>query len=650
MAIVVKLTGDLSDLEAKLKSAGVKVEQFGDDSESAGKKAKAAFDSDLERSIKNIEEATGTLASHAGGMNELAEGFGNTERVALGLNDIMGVMAEQFGVNLGPAQEYAQAIGDVAGGLEGVIGGGMALVEQLKNVVPQMVPAIASTWAHVTALYAQATATIAANLPLIAIIATFALLAAGVVLVVKHWDEIVEKFPILGEAADAIKAKLDEFTGWIRETFVPGVMALYEGVKDAVEQAIKFVVDHWDEIRAVIQPGIEALTAIIQAQIDVWVIIFQTVVGVIKGIIDVFIGVFTGDWQRAWDGIKQIMQSTWDGITGIVGTAIDLIKNLWPIMKEAATALGGALKDGFIEGVKGTIGVIGNLADKLLEALKSLINSAIGEVNAAIPNSLTISVLGKDIGVDLPDNPIPRLARGMWDVPGPNGVDQFPALLAGGEMVLPAPIAEAVRQSISVPGATSGGGTTTIRIGVATDGVGDPVDDLTKLLRLLAALDEQAREMWLADPDNQLFLENLKRAAAGLPPISAGSVGPPPSIYPTAPTGPHPERGGGYGGGLPIPTKPRPGDTGGTASGGGAPRVTPGGGAKADEEMMAVLVEIRDELTKANRQRANVLNVLKEPVAVNFMTKTDPKTFVNMLAPFIVDAIAQLQRRTWSPA
>jgi hypothetical protein len=46
---------------------------------------------------------------------------------------------------------------------------------------------------------------------------------------------------------------------------------------------------------------------------------------VIQGVIDVVVGVFTGDWQRAWDGVKEIFTGAWNQIVNYVQTAWTLI-------------------------------------------------------------------------------------------------------------------------------------------------------------------------------------------------------------------------------------------------------------------------------------------------------------------------------------
>ena len=44
---------------------------------------------------------------------------------------------------------------------------------------------------------------------------------------------------------------------------------------------------------------------------------------ILQGLSDFLVGVFTGDWDRAWGGIKDIVQGVWDGIVGIMKGAIN---------------------------------------------------------------------------------------------------------------------------------------------------------------------------------------------------------------------------------------------------------------------------------------------------------------------------------------
>lgn len=449
MAIKITLTGDTADLKSQLRSLGVEFEELDDatlalgkSAEGTGKKMQGAFDAEMESRIAGIEdatrraaEATETLAMHAGGMNETAEALGNVERVALGVNDVLGVAAEQFGVNIGPAQEYAQAMGDVAGGLEGVIGGGMALAEQLGPMAAKLVPAITGAYAHATALYAQAAAFVAANLPMIALIAGLALLGVWIVQIIRHWDEITAKVPALAVATEVVKDALDSFVGWIRGPFIDGLQTFLDKF-DAVFKAVELLVT---------------------SQVKAWAIVFETGFKVIMGLVDVFAGLVTGDFGRLKDGVTQIFGSLWEGAEKMFKLGIDTITGLAPLMLDAGKAIGGAMKDGFVGALNGALGLTGDIANALIGLFESAINFVVGKINDAIPDKISVPHLPD---IELPDNPvgevrIPRLAKG--------GIVDEPTLAligeAGPEAVVPLSSANAKGGSllgIGNPGPVSG--------------------------------------------------------------------------------------------------------------------------------------------------------------------------------------------------
>ncbi|WP_097003933.1 phage tail protein [Lacrimispora amygdalina] len=66
--------------------------------------------------------------------------------------------------------------------------------------------------------------------------------------------------------------------------------------------------------------------------IDAFAAFFESVAGVIGDIIDIFIGLLdfiigtlTGDWDRAWQGIKEIFGGIWNGIKDLLGAALNWI-------------------------------------------------------------------------------------------------------------------------------------------------------------------------------------------------------------------------------------------------------------------------------------------------------------------------------------
>ena len=177
------------------------------------------------------------------------------------------------------------------------------------------------------------------------------------------------------------------------------------------------------------------------------------IIGFLKGVINFIVGVFTGNWEKAWNGIKQmfssvfdsikgIAQATWDGIKGVfssVGTfftgilnkiksifagvgawfkgiftsawegiktafskVTGFFKGIWDSIKEIFSKVGSVIADAISGAVKKAVNTVLSLAIKIINGFISAINLAIGVINL-IP--------GVDIK-KLDKMEVPKLARG----------------------------------------------------------------------------------------------------------------------------------------------------------------------------------------------------------------------------------------------
>lgn len=97
--------------------------------------------------------------------------------------------------------------------------------------------------------------------------------------------------------------------------------------------------------------------------------IIGDVADTLSGIIDFLVGVFTGDWELAWQGIKEIADGTWNFIK-------DVVSGAWEIIK---TVTKGALNI-----IKSIISTVWNA----IKALTSTIWNAIKKTLSGLWNSL----------------------------------------------------------------------------------------------------------------------------------------------------------------------------------------------------------------------------------------------------------------------
>lgn len=126
------------------------------------------------------------------------------------------------------------------------------------------------------------------------------------------WENII--WPILqkvGEWFEKIEQKigpklevLGEKIGKLFEKIEPIVTELTEELQPAIEAVM-------DVIGGAVSSGLEFLFEVIDSVIDT-----------LGGLIDFITGIFTGDWEKAWNGLK-------DFFFGIVNSLIDIVNSLW---------------------------------------------------------------------------------------------------------------------------------------------------------------------------------------------------------------------------------------------------------------------------------------------------------------------------------
>jgi phage-related protein len=82
------------------------------------------------------------------------------------------------------------------------------------------------------------------------------------------------------------------------------------------------------------------------------------VIDVLKGLVQFIVGVFTGDWDKAWEGIKNVFGGIWDAIVGIAKVAWEHIKypfteagaffgDVWGLIKDVFSGVGSWFSDIF---------------------------------------------------------------------------------------------------------------------------------------------------------------------------------------------------------------------------------------------------------------------------------------------------------------
>ena len=173
----------------------------------------------------------------------------------------------------------------------------------------------------------------------------------------------------------------------------PMISDLWETIKSIWDQIANLI----GEIVKVIAPVVANILQMIAQFVDDIAGYVGGCIDVLKGIIEFITGVFSGDWEKAWNGIKDIFKGIWEMMVNLVKAPVNLI-----------------------------IGVINGMISGVVAGI-NLVVRAINSIKVNIPDWVPL-IGGKHIGFNLSEvtaPQIPTLARG--------GVITSPTLAMVGE-------------------------------------------------------------------------------------------------------------------------------------------------------------------------------------------------------------------------
>ena len=164
-------------------------------------------------------------------------------------------------------------------------------------------------------------------------------------------------------------------------------------VAGAIVLIVGTIVKYWDQIKGTIQGGIDWLknqsdwihtmfgdtigsiydniVNILQQVFNIFDSVFNMIKGVFDGFITFITGVFTGNWQQAWEGIKNIFSSIWEGIKGIFISVFNIIKDL---VVSVAKTTGEIISSTFKAVVNAVLRTIENVLNTPIRAINGLLD------------------------------------------------------------------------------------------------------------------------------------------------------------------------------------------------------------------------------------------------------------------------------------
>lgn len=111
------------------------------------------------------------------------------------------------------------------------------------------------------------------------------------------------------------------------EEFRNKMTAIWDGIKSKFESFAQGIVDRLnalgfdfesfgETIKAIWNGFCSLLAPIFEGVFNQVSVILSSALDALTGIFDVFIGIFTGNWDQAWQGVKEIFGAVWDLIKG----------------------------------------------------------------------------------------------------------------------------------------------------------------------------------------------------------------------------------------------------------------------------------------------------------------------------------------------
>lgn len=281
---------------------------------------------------------------------------------------------------------FAQLAAVVGGTLSGVLTSVVPMFMQLSAVLSQSLGTIlAAVLPVVVQLITMLGASISELLPIVLpIISTIILLAATLA---------AQLAPIIANLVTSI---------------MPPLVSIFGSILSAIGPLIS-------EIAGVLIPIIQALMPVVVTVFGVIAEIITAAMQIIQGIIQVVTGIISGNWSQVWEGIGNILGGVWnliislitgalkivgsvviaglqliggffssvwgnivDGVGGFIGNIVrffsDLPGKIMSALGNMGTFLldaGKALIQGFIDGISGMVGAIGDAVGGVLDFAKS---------------------------------------------------------------------------------------------------------------------------------------------------------------------------------------------------------------------------------------------------------------------------------------
>lgn len=158
----------------------------------------------------------------------------------------------------------------------------------------------------------------------------------------------------------------------------PYIEVFIEGVKGSIGvwiEYIKMMIElALTSIEAIIEASLSIISNVIESVLSAIQGVIDGIMTTIQGIIDVVMGIITGDWDRAWNGLVEILAGIVEAVGSVIGNLVSLLYNTFSDLIDIAVEWGKDFICGLIDGIKSMISGVVNAVTGIADKIKSILH------------------------------------------------------------------------------------------------------------------------------------------------------------------------------------------------------------------------------------------------------------------------------------
>lgn len=194
-----------------------------------------------------------------------------------------------------------------------------------------------------------------------------------------------------------------------------GINTVFGWILSFITQQMNSTNTVWSTIWTAIYNVVSTIFTLISGYIS-------TAVNAIRTVIAVFLSFLKGDWQGAWDAIKDFFTTTWDGIKAFLSNILDGIKAVWTTVWTAISTFFTdvwnkivAFFMPIINGIRTTIGTVLNAIQSVWTSIWNAVRSVASTIWNAISGVVSTCIQNVSNTISTVLNAISGVWTSVWN-------------------------------------------------------------------------------------------------------------------------------------------------------------------------------------------------------------------------------------------